>query len=380
MNTEQINRTDIFGGVKTIVVKIGTAMLTDEQTNALSKERLKNFVAQLATLKTNGYSILLVSSGAVASGAEILFGGEKPKSLPKKQAAASVGQIRLINEYARLFAEHDINIGQILLSDFVLHDRVSYLNAKNTLRELINAGVVPIINENDTITTDELQFGDNDFLSATVANLVEADLLVLLTDIDGVYKNFKDNEKRCKYEVVSKIDDVIKEEVSGAGSKFSKGGMATKIAAMEVALGVGMIGVIALGSDDNVLSKIVSGENVGTLFFAGNKEISQRKKWLTVNLSHKNRGTIVIDDGAVDALISKNKSLLASGIVSTEGDYQRGDSVLIVSNSGKQIARGLSNYSSDEVVKIKGLNSKDIATVIEITYDEVIHKDNIVLV
>ncbi len=380
MNTKQNNRSDIFTGVKTIVVKIGTAMLTDEQTNALSKEQLKNFVAQLASLKTKGYNVLLVSSGAVASGAEILFGGEKPKLLPKKQAAASVGQIRLINEYASLFAEHSINIGQILLSDFVLHDRVSYLNAKNTLRELLNVGVVPIINENDTITTDELQFGDNDFLSATVANLVEADLLILLTDIDGVYKDFKDKEKRRKYEVISKIDDVIKDEVSGAGSKFSTGGMATKIAAMEVALGVGMIGVIANGRDDDVLLRIVFGENVGTLFFAGNKEISQRKKWLTVNLSHKNKGIITIDDGAVLALSTKNKSLLASGIVSTDGDYIRGDSVLVVSTSGKQIARGLSNYSNDEVDKIKGLNTRDIASVIEITYDEVLHKDNIVLI
>ncbi len=380
MNTEQINRTDIFNSVETIVVKIGTAMLTDEQTNSLSKERLKNFVAQLAALKKQGYNVLLVSSGAVASGAEILFGGEKPKPLPKKQAAASVGQIRLINEYARLFAEHGINIGQILLSDFVLHDRVSYLNAKNTLRELINTGVVPIINENDTITTDELQFGDNDFLSATVANLVEADLLILLTDIDGVYKDFKDKEKRRKYDVISKIDDIIKEEVGGAGSKFSTGGMATKIAAMEVALGVGMIGVIANGGDDDVLSTIMSGKNIGTLFFAGNKEISQRKKWLTVNLSHKSKGTIVVDDGAVNALVIKNTSLLASGIVSTDGDYKRGDSVLIVSAGGKQIARGLSNYAHDEVDKIKGLNSKDIASVIDITYDEVFHKDNIVLI
>ncbi len=380
MSTEQINRTDIFSSVKTIVVKIGTAMLTDEKTNALSKDRLKDFVAQLASLKAKGYNVLLVSSGAVASGAEILFDGQKPKSLPKKQAAASVGQIRLINEYARLFTEHGINIGQVLLSDFVLHDRVSYLNAKNTLRELLNVGVVPIINENDTITTDELQFGDNDFLSATVANLVEADLLILLTDIDGVYQDFKDKDKRQKYEIISRIDDVIKDEVSGAGSKFSTGGMATKIAAMEVALGVGMIGVIALGRDENILSKIVSGENVGTLFFAGNKEVSQRKKWLTVNLSHKSKGIITIDDGAADALTIKNKSLLASGIVSTSGDYHRGDSVLIVATSGEQIARGLCNYSSDEVHKIKGLNSKDIASIIDVPYDEVLHKDNIVLI
>lgn len=379
MSIEQINRTEIFSSVKTVVVKIGTAMLTDEQTNALSIERLESFVFQIASLKKIGYNVVLVSSGAVASGAEILFGGEKPKSLPKKQAAASVGQIRLINEYARLFAKYDINIGQILLSDFVLHDRVSYLNAKNTLRELIDAGVVPIINENDTITTDELQFGDNDFLSATVSNLIEADLLILLTDIDGVYKNFKDEDKRSKYEIISKIDDAIKDEVGGAGSKFSKGGMATKIAAMEVVLGIGMIGVIALGSEENILTKILLGENVGTLFFAGNKEISQRKKWLTVNLSHKSKGTITIDDGAVLALTTKNKSLLSSGIVSTEGSYVRGDSVTIVSTDNKQIARGLSNYCHDEVDKIKGLNTKDIASVIDVAYDEVSHKDNIVL-
>ena len=374
-----MDRENIFKRVSTIVVKIGTAMLTDEYTNKLSQKRIKNLVEQIVSLKKNGYKVLLVSSGAVASGAEILFDSEKPSSIPKKQAAASVGQIRLMNEYSKLFKKNKMNIGQVLLSDFVLRDRLSYLNAKNTLRELLDLDIIPIINENDTITTDELQFGDNDFLSATVSTLVEADLLILLTDVDGVYQNFKDEHSRTKYDVIDKIDDIIRYEVCGSGSKFSKGGMATKITAMEVAMSTGIIGIIASGQESDIISKIVLGQNVGTLFFTGNKEISQRKKWLAANLSHTNKGIIVIDDGAVAALTIKNKSLLATGIVSTSGDYQRGDSILIISKDNRHVARGLSNYSSDTVNKVKGFSTKDISFMIDVSYDEVVHKDNIVI-
>ena len=374
-----MDRENIFKRVSTIVVKIGTAMLTDEYTNKLSQKRIKNLVEQIVSLKKNGYKVLLVSSGAVASGAEILFDSEKPSSIPKKQAAASVGQIRLMNEYSKLFKKNKMNIGQVLLSDFVLRDRLSYLNAKNTLRELLDLDIIPIINENDTITTDELQFGDNDFLSATVSTLVEADLLILLTDVDGVYQNFKDEHSRTKYDVIDKIDDIIRYEVCGSGSKFSKGGMATKITAMEVAMSTGIIGIIASGQESDIISKIVLGQNVGTLFFTGNKEISQRKKWLAANLSHTNKGIIVIDDGAVAALTIKNKSLLATGIVSTSGDYQRGDSILIISKDNRHVARGLSNYSSDTVNKVKGFSTKDISSMIDVSYDEVVHKDNIVI-
>ena len=374
-----MDRENIFKRVSTIVVKIGTAMLTDEYTNKLSQKRIKNLVEQIVSLKKNGYKVLLVSSGAVASGAEILFDSEKPSSIPKKQAAASVGQIRLMNEYSKLFKKNKMNIGQVLLSDFVLRDRLSYLNAKNTLRELLDLDIIPIINENDTITTDELQFGDNDFLSATVSTLVEADLLILLTDVDGVYQNFKDEHSRTKYDVIDKIDDIIRYEVCGSGSKFSKGGMATKITAMEVAMSTGIIGIIASGQESDIISKIVLGQNVGTLFFTGNKEISQRKKWLAANLSHTNKGIIVIDDGAVAALTIKNKSLLATGIISTSGDYQRGDSILIISKDNRHVARGLSNYSSDTVNKVKGFSTKDISSMIDVSYDEVVHKDNIVI-
>ncbi len=374
-----MDRENIFKRVSTVVVKIGTAMLTDEYTNKLSQKRIKNLVNQIVSLKKNGYKVLLVSSGAVASGAEILFDSEKPSSIPKKQAAASVGQIRLMNEYSRLFKKNKMNIGQVLLSDFVLRDRLSYLNAKNTLRELLDLDIIPIINENDTITTDELQFGDNDFLSATVSTLVEADLLILLTDVDGVYQNFKDEHSRTKYDVIDKIDDIIRYEVGGSGSKFSKGGMATKITAMEVAMSTGIIGIIASGQESDIISKIVLGQNVGTLFFTGNKEISQRKKWLAANLSHTNKGIIVIDDGAVAALTIKNKSLLATGIISTSGDYQRGDSILIISKDNRHVAQGLSNYSSDTVNKVKGFSTKDISFMIDVSYDEVVHKDNIVI-
>lgn len=379
MDNTSIKRQDIFKRAKTIVVKLGTAMITDKATHKLSKDRIKIFVDEIVKLRQKGYKVILVSSGAVASGSEVLFGGNKPDSVPKRQAAASVGQIRLMGEYAKYFSRKNINIGQVLLSDTIVRDRLSYLNAKNTFYELLMTDTVPVINENDTITTNELQFGDNDFLSATVATLVEADLLVILTDVDGVYQNFADKENRKRYDIVRIIDDAIRCEVKGAGSKFSKGGMATKISAMEVAMSAGIVGIIGNGFEKNILSRITSGEDLGTLFFPKIKDVSQRKKWLATNLKHTNKGLIVIDEGAVLALTVKNRSLLPSGIVKVEGNFEKGDGILIVSKDGKNIARGMTNYNSSDVDKIKGMNSRNMHSIVRDIYDEVVHKDNLVI-
>ncbi|MEK6793549.1 MAG: glutamate 5-kinase [Spirochaetota bacterium] len=369
--------TDILSRAATIVIKLGTAQLTDER--GLSEDRIRAFAASMVSAMRRGKRIILVTSGAVAAGSAVIFDGKKPDTIPKKQAAASVGQITLMHRYFEAFAALGVRIGQILLSEYVLRDRVSYLNARNTIHELLNNGIIPVINENDTIATEELKFGDNDYLGAVVACLAEADIYVILTDTDGLYRNYDDAQKRELIGVVERIDAAIKKEVSGKTSKFSTGGMASKMRAMELTMHSGITGVIANGADTNVLGRIASGEHVGTVFLPGGAA-SQRKRWILGNVNLKTKGTITVDAGAAKALVENDKSLLPGGIVSVSGKFSLGDAVNVADASKRVIARGIVNYSSAEIQKIKGKRSGDIREVLgEAPYEEVIHRDNLVV-
>lgn len=369
---------DTLSRAKTIVVKLGSAQLTDER--GLSDDRIRAFASSMASCMRGGKRIILVTSGAVAAGSAVIFAGKKPDTIPKKQAAASVGQITLMHRYFEAFASLDVRIGQILLSEYVLRDRVSYLNARNTIHELLDSGIIPVINENDTIATEELKFGDNDYLGAVVACLAEADLYVILTDTDGLYRNFDDVQKRELIPVVERIDAAVKKEVSGKTSKFSTGGMASKMRAMELVMHSGIAGIIANGADTGVIGRIASGTHVGTVFLPAAQAASQRKRWILGNVNLKTKGSITVDAGAVKALKKNDKSLLPGGIVSVSGKFAMGDAVNVIDTEKHVIARGIVNYSSAEIQKIKGKRSGDIAAVLgEAPYEEVIHRDNLVV-
>lgn len=371
-------RKRILSSVKTIVVKVGTALLTDSNSR-LDRKRIKRYALDISSLIEKGYKVVLVTSGAVAAGAEVIFKGEKPSSLPQKQAAASVGQIRLMQAYQKEFEYRNIHTAQLLLSELVLRDRLRYLNAKNTIGELLQRGVVPIVNENDTISTEELRFGDNDFLGSMVATLAEAEMYIILTDTEGVYKNYN-KENQTLIEFVCNISSELKEEVSSKTTKFSTGGMLSKLRAMEVAMKAGIMGIIASGKKKDTLSKIVLGEKVGTVFLPSSKRISHRKKWLLNTVKLKGKGSIVIDEGAAKAIVLRGKSLLPGGIISSSGKFMRGDAVNIYDKQNELIAQGLVNYSREDIEAIKGLKTSKIESVLgRRDYEEVVHRDNLIL-
>ncbi|MBI4979912.1 MAG: glutamate 5-kinase [Spirochaetes bacterium] len=364
----------------TIVVKIGSAQLAGSD-GTLAKKRVDHFAERIVALAGKGHRMVLVTSGAVASGSGVIYRSRKPVTIPEKQAAASVGQITLMAEYLRAFALHGRTVGQMLLSEYVLRDRVSYLNARATLNELLANGVIPVINENDSIATEELKFGDNDYLGAIVACLVEADRYVILTDTEGLYRNYNDKKTRELISVVEKITPEIRSEVSGKTTKFSTGGMESKLRAMELVMRAGITGVIAPGAEDDVLLRIASGERAGTSFLPVEQGVSQRKKWILGNVHLRVKGSITVDRGAVTALVEKNKSLLPGGIIAVAGRFSLGDAVNIVDEKKNIVARGMVNYSNVEIAMIKGRRSSDIASILgSADYEEIVHRDNMALV
>jgi glutamate 5-kinase len=366
---------------KRIIVKLGTNLLTGG-TGKLNTEIMADLTVQLASLYNDGHDIIIVTSGAVAAGKQKLPLTRDKKDIPFKQVLASVGQSLLMQIYEQLFSAHDITVAQALLTKTDLSSRAGYLNARNTLLALMDLRVICIVNENDVVATDEIGgavFGDNDNLSAMVANLVDADLLILLTDIDGLYTaNPRETDDAELIHEVKNIDTRIQRMASRTAGSYGVGGMATKIEAAKLATSCGTVMVIAGGTTKDVLKKIVNGENVGTLFLPQTSKIESKKRWMLSGLASK--GKLIIDDGAVSALKVKNKSLLPAGIVQIDGRFQRGNAVEIYDIHGNHIGCGISNYSSRDINAIKGSHSESVSRTLGYEYGhDVIHRNNMVL-
>jgi glutamate 5-kinase len=344
---------------------------------------MSSLAGQVAQLHQQGHEIIIVSSGAVAAGRQKLGLTKERKDVPFKQVLASVGQSQLMNIYEQLFSQHNIVVAQALLTKSDLTDRAGYLNARNTLLALIELGVICIVNENDIVATDELgelTFGDNDNLSAMVANLVDADLLALLTDIDGLYTADPQlNPQARLIPKVEKIDTEIERLAGDTASSYSVGGMITKLEAAKLATASGVTMVIANGRKPDVLRQIAIGQNIGTIFPSRTSKLESKKRWMLSRLACK--GKLIIDDGAVLALEKQNRSLLAAGIVGVEGEFERGDVVDIFDSKDSQIGCGIPNYSSKDITVIKGAHSEAISGLLGYEYGaEVIHRNNMVLV
>lgn len=359
------------------VVKIGSALLTNDG-QGLDLERIADWVTQLSELKKSGIEIVLVSSGAVAAGMTRLGWAQRPVEMELLQAAAAVGQTKLVQTYEELFQRDELHTAQILLTHEDLSDRRRYLNARNTLKSLLNLAVVPIVNENDTVTTDEIRFGDNDTLGALVANLIEADALILLTDQPGLYDADPRQNPEAKLIPEAQASDPAIVAVAGDGGRLGRGGMATKVRAAQLAARSGATTIIAGGRIENVLSRLRSGEAIGTCLTPDMKPIVARKQWLAGHLQLK--GAITIDDGAVKALTNQGKSLLAVGVKKVTGRFQRGECVAITDSAGRELGRGLINYDADETEKLKGKPSAEIVDCLGyVSEPELIHRDNLVL-
>ncbi|MGB9679454.1 MAG: glutamate 5-kinase [Thermoanaerobacteraceae bacterium] len=361
-----------------IVIKVGTSTLTYEN-GKLNLEIMEKLVRQIANLSNKGDQVILVTSGAIGAGMGKLNIKEKPKTIPEKQSLAAIGQGLLIEIYEKFFNEYGKTTAQILLTRDDFSERSRYLNISNALYNLFKLGVIPIINENDTVTVDEIKIGDNDSLGALVASLVEADLLVILTDIDGLYnKNPKQYHDAKIINEISEFSDDLFDIAGGAGTKRGTGGMFTKMQAAKICWNSGVKMVIANGKTDNILNKITKGEKVGTTFLPMKNPINSRKIWIAFNA--RINGLLFVDEGAVKAITKNGKSLLPGGIIKSEGDYNIGDCVALFDEENREFARGLINYSSKDIEKIKGSKTHDIEKILGFKYyDEVIHRDNLVI-
>ncbi|MBL1143158.1 MAG: glutamate 5-kinase [Proteobacteria bacterium] len=360
------------------VVKIGSALLTDNGCG-LKHDVLDNWVSQIAELNKRGIEIVLVSSGAVAEGVSRLGWKRRPNVVHELQAAAAVGQMGLIHAYEVCFQKYDKHTAQILLTHDDVANRARYLNARTSMNTLLKLGVIPIVNENDTVATDEIRFGDNDTLAGLVANLIDAELLVLLTDQKGLYNADPRVDSNAKLIEQAEASDKSLESFAGEGGSLGRGGMRTKLKAAVVAMKSGTQTVIASGSDESILLKIANGETVGTLLTTAEESLQAKKQWLA-NQAHL-QGTVTLDDGAVTALKKNGKSLLPVGIKSVAGEFKRGEIVSCVDNGGNEIARGLTNYDSVQTKLIIGKSTKEIQELLgQIEEDELIHRDNLILI
>ena len=368
---------ELLAGAKRLVVKVGTSTLThsDGKLNLLQLECLAR---ELANLKQQGREVVLVTSGAIGAGMGKMGLSERPKAMPEKQALAAIGQGIIMHMYEKYFDEFGSVVAQVLLTRDDITHRERYLNARNTLLTLLRFGAIPIINENDTVVFEEIKFGENDTLATLVAGLIDADLLVLLSDIDGLFTADPRKDLSAKLiPVVEEITSDIEALAGGTGSTFGSGGMMTKINAAKMACSLGIPMVLANGSNNNVLSNIVAGINPGTIFVPREQPINSRKGWIAY--ASKTNGTIYLDFGAEKAIAEKGKSLLPSGVIRVEGSFQRGCAVSIVGASG-EIARGIVNYNSEDIEKIKGIQSQDIINILGYKDDdEVIHRDNLTI-
>ena len=373
------NRKKYLGEIKRIVVKIGSSSLTSRK-GGLDIDNMKKFAGEVSIVAREGIEVIIVTSGAIAAGLKYLNISQKPEDITILQSAASVGQVELMRTYSNLFYKNQLKIGQILLTHEDTTRRQQYLNIKNTIENLIKLSVIPIINENDSVATEEIKFGDNDRLAALVSTLIEADILIILSDIDGMYdKNPGTNSSARLISQVNNISEDIEEIAGGIGSTYGSGGMVTKIKAARVCSfsGIGMI--IANSRQPDVLGKIINNENVGTFFVPQNiKKVRSVKKWIAFGA--RTKGSIVIDRGAEEAIVSRGKSILPVGVLEVSGKFNKGDTLKVFSVDGKLIAKGISSFSNEDISKVKGKNEKQILTEFDSSMcREIIHRDSLVV-
>ncbi len=370
---------EVLVKAKRIVIKVGTSTITypNGKTNFSQIDRLAR---ELSDLSNQGKEIILVTSGAIAVGVNRLGLAEKPKTIPGKQAAAAVGQGILMHVYEKLFAEYGQIVAQVLLTKIDAVDRHRYTNSRNTFQALLEQKVIPIVNENDVVALDELKIGDNDNMSALVAGIVDADVDIILSDVAGLYTANPQSNPDAK--LLSKVTDItpeIEASAGGAGTKNAVGGMFTKLQAAKTAVSSGINLVIASGQEKNVITRILNGEDVGTLFVSKENRLQFRKRWLAFGA--RIMGKIVVDDGCTQAIHKAGGcSILPAGIIQVEGCFDAGNTISVVDKAGHEIARGLTNYSYEELTQIKGTNTSEIEDIIGHKYfDEVIHRDNLVI-
>lgn len=371
-------RLSVLAGIKRIVIKIGSGVLTDEL-GALDHTVIAQIATEVVDIRRRGMQVVIVSSGAVAAGRSELGMTEKPKTIPQKQAAAAIGQTSLMQAYQRALHPFGVKAAQLLLTSEDLGSRQRFLNARATIDTLLSFDVIPIINENDTVVVEEIKFGDNDNLSALVTNVAEAELLIILTDVAGLYS--ADPRKHPDAKLIPLVRTVTRElerSASGTGSSIGTGGMVTKLAAAKKAAKNGVSTLMIPGKLPRALIQAIDGEEIGTLFLASGTGLNRRKHWIAYTL--KPTGSIVVDDGARDVLVNKGKSLLPSGILLVEGRFERGASVRICGSDGREFARGLTDYSSSEISRLAGKKSSDIEKILGYHYaDVVVHRDNLVV-
>mgnify|MGYP002276701076 FL=1 len=372
-----MNRTRPFTAARRVVVKIGSNVLTRDQ--GLNLPVIESISHEICRLIDSGREVILVSSGAMAAGMRKMALAKRPEAIPARQAAAAVGQAGLILAYEEAFARDDMKVAQILLTADDMTNRKRYLNARNTLNTLLEWGVVPVINENDTVMVEEIKFGDNDNLAAVIALLMDADLLINLTDIDGLYD--KDPRVFADAELLPEVNTIGKNIERYAGDipgTLGTGGMLTKIKAARKVTAAGIPMVIANGTHPEILQRLFRGTSTGTFFIPRQERLSSRKCWLAFSL--KPKGAIIIDDGATKAIKGRGKSLLPSGIERVIGEFGVGDPVQLIDGAGQILGNGLVNYSAGDIRKIQGLKTSQIMDCLgEKPYDEVIHRDNLVL-
>ncbi len=371
-------RRQLLKAVKRVVIKIGSGVLTGGN-SALDMAVIGRICIDIAALREQGLQVVLVSSGAIAAGRSELGLTEKPRTIPHKQAAAAIGQTRLMRAYEEAMQPHGLKVAQVLLTSEDLASRQRFLNARATLDALLGFGIIPIINENDTVVVDEIKFGDNDNLSALVTNVAEAGLLLILTDIDGLFSADPRQDPAAKLiPLVKVVTRDIERMAGGSGSTVGTGGMATKVAAARKAGRNGVATIMVPGKQNGIIAAAMRGDEVGTLFLPSSQGLNRRKHWIAYTL--KPAGRILVDDGARDVLLKKGKSLLPSGVLRVEGRFDRGGCVRVCGPDGKEFARGLSDYSAGEIGRLAGHRSGEIEEILGYRYgDVIVHRDNLVM-
>ena len=370
-------RQEVLNRIKTMVVKVGTNVLSTDD-DRLDGDRIASLAEQLNAIRQRGINLVLVSSGAIGAGMGLLGLKERPKDLSHLQAAAATGQAHLIHLYDKAFRPHGYHAAQLLLTANDFKTRSRYLNVRNTLRTLAEFHVIPIINENDTVSTEEIKLGDNDRLAAMVAGLIQADLLIVLSVVDGLLTADPTNPDSRRIPLVEKFDDELLNLVGASKSSRGTGGMKTKLEAVRTATAVGVNVIIANGKRANVLTELLNGGDTGTLFMAEDDGVSSWKRWIGYTMPPK--GRLVLDNGARRAVEEQGKSLLAIGVVAVEGDFAKGEVVSLIDRDGDEFARGLTNYDAVAARSIAGKRTDEIMRVLgAVPYDEVIHRDNLVV-
>ena len=374
-----MNRSVIVRDVRRVVLKLGSAVLSATE-GGLDEAHIQSLADSIARVNAGDRQIVMVSSGAIAAGIKKMGLGRKPVDIPEKQAAAAVGQAELMWVFEKAFDKNDLKVAQILLTREDLSHRPRFLNARNTLFTLVRFGIIPIINENDTVVTEEIQLGDNDCLSALVTSLVQADLLIMLTDIDGMYESDpKVNNDAKRIPTIVDVDDKVFSLVDVTKSDVGRGGMGSKLTAAKTAAVFGVPTIIADGKRPNVLEKILAGEDIGTIVLPKENRINSWKHWIAY--SKVPSGAVLVDEGAKNVILRNGKSLLPSGIREVVGRFEGGDSVSCIGEDRKEFARGLVNYTSEEINRIKGKKTAEIESVLGYKYyDEIIHRDDLVIV